>query len=77
MDDLDLLAQFLAGELPPAEAARVEARLRAEPALRQLRADLEQVDSLAKELPPAHLAHLVHLVRPTSVSWSLFTGHLP
>ena len=81
MDELDLLAQFLAGELPPAEAARVEARLRAEPALRQLRADLEQVDSLAKELPPAHLdaAHTERLVqralpprvRPRTIAFAL------
>lgn len=50
-EDLERLSAYLDGELPPREAARLEARLRQEPQLRRALEDLRATSRLLRELP--------------------------
>ena len=53
--DDELLSAYLDDELTPEERARVEERLAADPAARQLLDELRAVSRAMKDLPPATL----------------------
>lgn len=49
--DVELLSAYLDGQLPPADAARLEMRLKSDPQLRTVHADLTQSRTILRQLP--------------------------